>query len=701
MIGPVSKFLVKTSKRWEPLSAIVFIIFAWLFLWFFPWQEKLHHIYWLQLGIALAIFIIPGLCIYGLLIDRSYFGFSHITFGFAISHTIFAILGALGRFVHLSFETISFLMMVFGLISLLGYVVPKINNGFHLNSESIQYFISILPVLIVALLACVIVSQRVLRDDDLSYLAYLTNLQYSSSLKFNYPILDVSQPAPLRFWLMSAPLAQALLAELSKTPGVLILAGYYDPFLVVISVLCWYELAIALNLSPKKAGASTILQLLFLLLLSEYLHPGAPFFLQLNNDKATAAFILTPIFLQSLIILLKNPVWNHRLAALALITGLSLTFMHPIILAYSVFIGGVLILLKNNCQGMQKKVMPMAILVIILIPYLVIRFSDFSTTDPVSFDAEVVLNKDGSDNLITRLGDTNFYGFNLNILSMKFPYKEVIPLPKSILKWGWLLIPALSAIFAIQKREKIIAQFILSSFLLCFLAGFPLTGWLIGYFLNGRMLARSVWLFPYGISTVYVFTAIGDYVKGKISFQKYKITNIFISPNWLLFIVTVLTIIFFSLYLNENDLLETNTFSAKSQRYQGLAVAGQELDRRISDYAYVIGSEQLNDLIPGISAKSKPITFRILNFGHMPYFSRTQIEERISDSKKIFSNSLSPEDKMYLLKKYDIRFLFLQKFDLRLFEDFIERYSKRVEIVEIGGVVILQIDPQIETENLD
>ena len=690
----LSKFSGENSKWRKPISIAILIILVWLFLWYFPWQDKLHHIYWLQLGVGLAIFIMPGLCIYGLLSGHSNLEFNHLTFGFAISHLLFAILGAAGRLFHLSFESISFLMMASGLVLLLLYIMPLINRGkkFHIDREKFAPLLPLLAILLISLLAGVIVIQRILSDDDLTYLAYTTNMQYSAHLKFNYPILDESQLASSRFWLMSAPLAQALLAKISETPGILLLGGYYEPFLVLFSVLSWYELAIALKLSPRAASASVILQLSFLLLLSEYLHPGSPYFFQLSTDKSTAAFILAPVFFQSLIKLLENPTRNNML--LSLLTGLSLTFMHPIILAYAVFIGGMFVLLNKNDHGFRNKIIPIIILAIILGPQIAIRFVKIPGIGPISFDAEVILNQDGSDNLITSWKNTNFYGFNLNILSMKFPYEANIPLPESILKWGWLLIPSLAVVFAIGQREKSVAQYILSCSLLCFLAGFPFTGWFIGYFLNGRMLARSVWLFPYGLSFVYIFIAFRDYISGKVLLQKYKIGNISISPNWFLPIVTVLAVILFSSYINENDLQDLEKFSTKSQRYQGLAIAGQELDRRIVDYAHVIGSEQLNDLIPGISAKSKPIIFRILNPSHMPYFSKAEVDERISDTKKIFSKSLSPEEKMLLLEKYNVQFLFLQSFDLRLFEDFIARYPDRVEKIETGGVVILQIKEQ-------
>src|SRR6185295_10475097 len=106
MTMAVSKFFTGTAKRWKRLLAAVLITFGWLYLWYFPWQAKLHHIFWLHLGVGLAIFIVPGLCIYGLLSHRSDLEFNHVTYGFVISHLVFAILGTVGRFIHLPFESI-------------------------------------------------------------------------------------------------------------------------------------------------------------------------------------------------------------------------------------------------------------------------------------------------------------------------------------------------------------------------------------------------------------------------------------------------------------------------------------------------------------------------------------------------------------------------------------------------------------------
>jgi hypothetical protein len=144
--------------------------------------------------------------------------------------------------------------------------------------------------------------------------------------------------------------------------------------------------------------------------------------------------------------------------------------------------------------------------------------------------------------------------------------------------------------------------------------------------------------------------------------------------------------------MRENNLLDLGKFKGKIQRYQDLAVAGQALDRQITDQAYVIGSPNLNDLIPGLSSKSDLITFRISNPSNMYFYTDEERIEKISDSQRIFARSASAEEKMKLLEKYNVSFLFLTPFDLRLFEELMEAFPNKVKSTEVGGVVILEID---------
>lgn len=674
--------------KWLKPLIIIFTTSVWLYLWLFPWQAELHHIYFLQLGVGLAIFIAPGFCVYGILSKHPGIDLNHFTFGFVISHLLFASLGTVGRILHLSFETVMFIMMVLGLILILIYLFSRVKRGFKFQMDW-QYIFSVMLILLVSIPVILIVIQRVVTDDDLTYLAYTTNMQYSTSLNFHDPIFNGSYLSGPRFWLMNAPFAQALLAEISKVPGLLIIGGYYAPFLVILSVLCWYGLAIALKLSPRAACASVILQLVFLLLLSEYLHPGAPYFNQLDADKATAAFIFAPVFFQSLIKYLEAPIRYNLL--LFLLTGFSLAFMHPIILAYAVFIGGMLILLHGGGHGLYDRLIPLAILAMILAPQVVLRFIKIPSVVSISYDPEVVLNQGGSDNLVSRWADTPFYGFNPDVLTIKTPYEENFQIPAKALNWGWLLVPILAVTFAWRQRDNSVAQFILSGFVLCLLTAFPLTGWVFGYFLSPRMLARSVWLFPFGLSALFLILTIRNHIRTRQPDKPRSRRKISVSSAWGISTLALVTLGLFALYMRENNIIDFEKFVGKTQRYQGLLMAGQVLDQQIVDQANVMGSPIINDLIPAVSWKSRLVTFRTSNTSNMLYFTLGEIQERITDSRVVFSKSASAENKLFILRKYDIRFLLLQRDDIRLFDELIEIYPDNLYVSEVGGFIIVAI----------
>lgn len=664
----------------------------WLALWYLPWQAELHSIVWLQLGGALILFVAPGACVYGILTDRDGIAFSHITFGFVISHLMSALLGTWGRYFHLSFDAIKLAMAGLGYIFMVIFLWGKIRDGIQINLRRINAakILSALTLLLVALAACLVVIQRVLTDDDMTYLAYLTRWQFSDRLDFNDLFFGEPMLVHPRFWLMSAPFAQALLANLSQAPGILILSGYYEPFLVILSVLCWYELARTLRFSPRAAGASAILQLAFLLLLSEYLHPGSPYFNQLSADKATAAFIIAPVFFQSLTRLLDQP--TKRNGLISLLAGLSLTMMHPVILAYSVFIGGALVLFRLKRKAFLQLLLPVGILLIILSPQVALRFANAHSQTDIPFTPEDVPNQRGVENLVARWGDTQFYGFNPRILDMNIPYGENIPIPEPIAKRGWLILPILSALFAVTRdRHNTASQFILACFLLCLLAWIPFTGWIIGYFLSAWMLERALWLFPFGLSAIHALIILRDFIKARKPIRNSPAANTVLSPNWSLLTVTLLALGLFFLYMRENNLPDFDKFTRKMQRYKDIAFAGQELDRQIEGRAYVIGSPNLNDLIPGITLKTNLITYRISDPANMMYFTPAEREQRIADTAAIFTKSTSAEDKLSLLEKYDVRFLLLQRDDILLFEDVTARFPHRATAAEVGGVIILEI----------
>ena len=654
----------------------------------------LQDFIWLRLGIALFIFMVPGLSIYGLLTDRQGRWTDYLTFGFVISHLLIASAGTIGRLVHVSFGLIKDLMMLIGLLLLLLYLLPIVSKGipFQLNRSSVGRMASAWPLILISVLASLIVMQRVLSNDDLTYLAYITNWQHATHLDFKDLVFGADQLVHPRFWLMSVPFAQAFLAEISKLPGILVLGGYFEPFLVFLSVFGWYGLARTLDLSPQAASVSVILQVLFLLLLSQYLHPGAPFFNQLSVDKATAAFIFAPAFIQSEIWLLRKPTKNNIILFLS--TGLSLTFTHPIALAYSVFIGGLMVILNINRSNFRTRLIPLIILLAILIPHVALRFVGTEAEGDIIYGVEGIQSQEGFNNMISVWEDTPFYGLSPTILAMTIPYQSGIPFPESILQWGWLFLPVCAMIFSIQQiKRKNIAQYIFSSFLLCTLAFLPLTGWILGYFLSPWVLERATWLFPYGLSAVFFLvtvrdkTVAGRYMNSLI--RKLERKTGF--SGWPLITITVFSSALILLFMREQGLPNFALFESKSQRYQDLARAGQFLDLQIPVQAVVIGSDDLNDLVPGISSKAKIMTFRTSNPANMPYYSLDIMNERISAKQMILSRGESSDTRLHLLKKYNVRFLLLRRSDYDLFKNLVSAHPALFEITEIGRYIIIEV----------
>lgn len=685
--------MLENRTRIRILLWSVAMISVWIFLWFWPWQLELQGSVWLRLGMALFIFIIPGLSVYGLLTSQQGHWGNYITFGFVISHLIVACAVTMGRVIHVSFDLVKDFTMTLGILLFLVYTIPIVSSGisFRVNRNSLKYIASACPLLLVSLLVSLIVIQRELSDDDLTYLAFITNSQFSTHLNFNDVLFGIPQSTVSRYLLVSAPFTQAFLAELGRIPGILMLGGYYEPFLVIIFVLCWYELARTLHFSHLAASISVILHLSFLLLLSEYLHPGAPFFNQLNADKATASYIIYPLFILSEFWWIRQPTKKNFI--LFFLVGLSLTFMHPVALAYSVIVGCVLFVLNISRSTPGTRIGIILIFFIILAPHIAFRFVGTPIADKVPYGLESILSQDGIEKMISLWGNTPFYGFNPDILVMKFPYQSQIPFLKPVFEWGWLLVPLLALVISVRElSQSDAAQFIFSGFLLCALAGIPFTGFILGYFLSAWMLERALWLFPFGISTILLLSVLRDktIVGQRMSAWMLGLRKKSFFSNVYLIIIAFSSSVLILLFLQENGLTNFSKFGNKIRRYEDIAMVGRFLDRQISDQAVAIGSDGLNDLIPGISSKAKLVTFRTSDFSNMPLFTPDEIKERITDGQTIFSNTASPKTKLDLLKKYNIRFLLLKRSDYDYFADFIASYPSMLT-TKVGRFIVVEI----------
>jgi hypothetical protein len=656
------------------LSATLSII--WLLLWFAPWQSLSVLSAWFKLSIALIVFTVPGLCIYGLIQDKPSGWLNHITFGFVISHLILAVFGTLGRLVHFPFALLKHGTMALGLILLLGYAIPKLASFkfSSIESTTIRNIASALPLVLMIIFAGLMTIQRVLSDDDLTYLALLNNWQKSSALNFNDVFFGADKLLSIRFWIVSTPFSQAFLAELSGLSGMLLLGGYYEPFLAALSLLSIHELAKTLGFSRFKAMVAVAFQVVFLSLLSEYLHPGAPFFRQLSVDKATATFIVIPIFLQSIVWYLSEPIKKNII--LVTLTGLSLMLMHPIALVYGGMMAGMITVFGLNQTNIRARIGLLILLVLIMSPQIALRFvkSDAQAAIPYSVEDTV-----GIESLITVWGNTKFYGYNPAILAMQIPYADKLHLP-TFLQYVWLIFPILGAMFALKQiRRDPLSQYVLACFLLGALAGIPFTGWILGSLVSAWMLERTLWLYPFGIGMMFTLTTLGDMtaltnqlIKWLQPLQtKTKID----SPHWLLATLTIFCSAVILLIMRVQNLPDFTRLALNTERYVEFTKIGELMDARTSStQTFAVGTDRFNDYIPAIASKVKLISYRPSDPSYPYFYSPVERSQRFTDRQSIFSRDVSNEDRIALIRKYNIHFLWLKGGEYYMVKKMISTY---------------------------
>ena len=684
---PTMKWLNRNNILW-----IILIASLWLFLWFAPWQLWLSFSMWLQLGLALLIFILPGLCIYGLIQTRPAGWLNYVTFGFVISHLLLAVFGTLGRLVHFPFAVLKHGMMGLSLILLLLYLIPRLGS-IHVKLSTVGKIFSYWPLFVAALLAGLMTVQRVLSDDDLSYLSFLTNWQNSPALYFNDVFFGADKLVSVRFWLISTPFSQAYLSALSGLPGIFIVGGYYEPFLAVLSLCSIYALARTLGMSQRQAMAAALLQILFLSLLSEYLHPGAPFFRQLSTDKATAAYIFIPVFLQSVIWYLGNP--EKREFVLVFLTGASLMLLHPVALVFAIIVAGLITLFGLEPANLRVRSGLLVLLVIIMTPQIAVRFVRHEAQVVIPFAMEDVSTSPGIETMISVWDDSNFYGFNPSILAMHIPYAERLSIPSFILQYGWLVIPLLGALLALKNiRRDFLSQYVLASFLLGALAGIPWTGWLLGYLVSAWMLERTLWIYPFGIGTVFFLTALSSETRltSRVASWMQTLhtkTKMDLRP-WLFSGLMLLAALPLWLVMREQNLPNLSRLHASTERYIQFARIGRFMDEHTQNTAFAASTDELNDYIPAISTKVKVISYRPSDPSYPYFYTPQERKQRLLDRQSIFSREMPIEARLALLKKYDIRFLWVKSGEYYLVKDMVSEFPAMFTEHKIGGYYLIE-----------
>ena len=684
---------------------------AWIAIWIIPWgktppiQSSLAFpLDMFRLGIALVAFIMPGSLLYLLLSDNDprtkLQGILPI--GFAFSMFLVAVIGLIGRLLGFSFTLVKYTFAFVGLIELVLLFITNLDFSLYWREllKALHSMVSNAPLSLALVLGTLMTfHDHLFFVDDFSYLAYLTNWQRSTQLGFINVIHETGMMENVRFWLALYPMGQALLSDLSGVPGILLLSHYLELFLVPIAIITAFWFARKLGLSPKAAGFATLIQIsLYTWMLGDAFPVGMWFYQNMAEDKVTAAFILSPVFFVFLLSFLNFP--RRKVLFMILIVGIGLTLTHPVILFFSCLIACSLIFLflvmkKTNLWGVVQL---LVILVIILLPYVAVRFSDIPAKMNMPLSAESVSTTFQPERYVNVVNHI-FYGLNpevlkfVNLLSDSEGFSAF-----QIFRFIPIIIAAIGGLIALFKiKEDNLHLYVISSTMLVLFVALPYTGWLIGYAVTARVLPRASWYLPLGLSGVLVATLLRDQLKvfrvvdggNEIPvFNRHKLTLDFlgISVCYLLAIPM----------LAGNILFQTQSFFKILDHNAQLAQIGNFIDENTKNMVTSIALDYAdNQLLPGVSAHSYLISFReeTAYNGFNNIFSIDEIHSRIGDSNaiRLLDNKVQPDERCAAIRKYDVRFVVTQQDNVKLFRSLLGECENIVGVAfETKDLILLE-----------
>ena len=670
------------------------LMLVWLFLLFSPWAIWLESMPWVRLGISLIIYFVPGILISLFLMSKRLSLMSHFISGVALSVFLVGSLGFLGRVFHFPFEFIKPAFALIGLVAL--FILSR-----HVDSKKQLYRQKKISVVTVVLLLSMILFGAALSflykfgNDDFTYLAYLTNWQHAQPLNFHEIIFNTGTLDSIRFWLAMFPMNQAFLAELSNLHGILLLGFYLEPCLIAIAILAAYNLYEDLFQSEYYAITAVLLQFTFLLLRNSVIYTGIIFFNRLSQDKAFAAFILAPIFFLAIRCLLDT--FNLRSGIFAALIGLSLTLTHPVILAFSIFIAGIYMsIVTISNKDYKKFIVIAALLVMVILPAGSTRIAQLpwlrqhipalaKINNKGTFDLESALDSRKIDQRISYIEGTPFYGFNLNVIKMNITTTKDENSLQNFFSWSYLWVLGLGFLWSLFNwKRNTIAPFITAASLLILLSAIPYTGWLVGYFVSARLLIRSSWMLPVGLIGVVLFDEALKYTLHKSSFDvQARISVRQVALGVILTISLVSIGYFYGLRIQSGGWtpLTESKLVGYTDTLATFVTLGNYIENNISSPSIFIAPTGLMNYLPGLSSKSKVVSFR------GPQFSRYPIS--IEKIHLIFSpkGTISIGERKRFLRRYHIQYILVRDSALK---DYYAQYSQSFAVQKVDSFWVLK-----------
>ncbi|HCR69995.1 MAG TPA: hypothetical protein DIW23_01000, partial [Anaerolineae bacterium] len=594
-------------------------------------------------------------------------------------------IGLLGRYLGFSFDTVKFLFFLIGLV----FILTLLNRSIIEFSETITSVRNLFsnPVLIftICLAFALTISDLLFFIDDLTYLSYLTNWQYSEQLGFQNIIHEPVVIELERFWLAMYPMGQAILSELSGVPGILLFSHYLELLLVPLAVCTAYWFARQLGFSRNAAAVSTLFQIsLYAWLIGDEWPVGTWFYQSMAEDKVSAVFLLAPVFFAYVIKYIE--LVSGKYLFFAFLSGLAITLTHPVSLFFTCVIALWLGLLSFFYRKANlKQLITIAILVFaLMLPYLLIRLIDVSSQ--VGFVVGTAQSGGGAFQIdrYTNVVSDIFYGLNPNmLLFIDLELGGVF----SAFRFTPVVIGLLSLLFSfINLKKERIYCYVFCASLLVLLVTIPYTGWIFGYFTDARLIYRASWFVPLGLGSVVILQYFSSSIK---KLQVYSKRN-----NLIMFVCFLFTLPVFA-FMNVPRI---PAFFAVLDRSIQLAKIGSVIDSKSQNQVVSIGLDYFETmLLPGVSAKTTLISFREekLDNGHNHYLTEEEIEERIYASNAIRSldnDDMTSIERCKYINEYEVKFVIANIKDANLYMSLVQKCGITIEqIFQTEDKALLQI----------
>ena len=623
-----------------------------------------------------------------------------IPIGLTFSITLISAIGLICRLLGLSFVLMKVIFWVVGLIEI--FLVTKKYPGFKLEPKKwltpMRAALNNPPLVLALILATLMTFHAYLFFiDDTTYLAYLTNWQHSAKLGFENLVHEIQATENSRFWLALFPMHQAILADLSGLPGLLILGNYLELLLVPLAIATNYWFAQELDLNRRKAGFAVLFQItLISWMLGDDLPLGVWFFQNLSEDKVFAVFIIAPVFFTFGLDYIQNR--KSSKVSLLVFSGLSLTLSHPIILFYSIwiFLSMALIAILVKESDWKKFFLLLTLSFTLMLPYLAIRV--FDSRNKILVDSVSVAESHNFD-IFVRVVDDVFYGLNPGML--KFLNIDLVGSQVSFIYQIFRLTPIilimLGLLFALVNIKKgRLYLYVFSSALLILVATVPYTGWLLGYLVSARMLSRASWFLPLGFSAVLVLTTQNDWFK-KLNWFPKPLSLWKEKEGSAPFLGMVLCLLFASPILFITIIPNIPSYFDNLNYYKQLSVIGAYIDENTEAPVMAIGLEYLDtQFLPGVSANARLISFREQNVNPQGFFmSADEIDERIYASKVIRSTDQTypAEESCFWMEKFHLRFVLVRQENAQSFVNHTRSCMDKIDhVYETENLVLMEIN---------